>query len=91
MSNVNKLIAYKVAIDAIPAGGGVAAGVAFLSDRARIVSSLRQSYAWVKEVIKLVKEAAEPNPWKVADDEAIAGEILRRIEEKHDKKSSTAC
>lgn len=82
MNNVVKLTIHKMSLDAIPAGGGIAAGVAFLSDRVKMSGTLRSSHAWVLEAIAAVRAAAEPNPWKDSTDEEIAGEILKRIEAK---------
>lgn len=81
-SNVQKLIAHKMSLDAIPKGGGFADGVKFLMDKERIVASSKAASEWVQTAIHLIRTAAEPNPWKDADDEAIAGELLRQIDEK---------
>lgn len=77
--NVKKLVIYKVSRDAIPDGGGVAAGIAFLSDKKMIADGFRNATEWVDNAIAVVRLAAEPNPWKNADDESIAEEILRRV------------
>lgn len=82
MNNVGKLIIHKISLDAIPAGGGVADGIAFLSDKKKISAGFQSARSWVAAVIKAVRLAGEPNPFKDADDETIAGEILKRIEEK---------
>ena len=83
--NVKKLVIYKISRDAIPDGGGVAAGIGFLSDKNRVADGVRKATKWVDAAIAAVKLAAEPNPWKDADEEAIAGEILRKIEdERHE-------
>jgi hypothetical protein len=78
--NVKKLIIRKMSTDAVPKGGGIAAALGFLADPSRIVAGARAATQWVETAIRAVREAAEPNPWKTADDEAIAGEILRGIE-----------
>lgn len=83
--NVKKLIAHKMAIDAIPAGGGFAAGLHFLSDKQRIIDGAKAATAWVEQAIATVKSAPD-NPY--GDDEAIAGEILRQLEERNRKAGS---
>ena len=85
--NVKKLIARKMSIDAIPDGGGILAGVEFLSDKTRIIAGAKIATAWVEEAIKVTRLAAEPNPWKTADDETIAGEILSQIEKRNPSSS----
>jgi hypothetical protein len=50
----------------------------------RIVSEtlgkdLAEAKAWCETAVGLVRQAAEPNPWKAATDEEIAGTILRKI------------
>lgn len=79
--NVKKLIAHKMSIDAIPDGGGFADGIAFLSDKHRIIEGAKAATRWVMEAIAVVRTAAAPNPFKNADDETIAGEILLKVEE----------
>jgi hypothetical protein len=81
--NVKKLIIHKMSLDAIPPGGGVADGLKFFTDKERISKTLRESNEWVKQAIFAVRNAREPNPWKTTSDEDIAGEILRKIEEKN--------
>lgn len=57
-------------------------GIAFLAEPGKIAKTAKGASEWVKLAIQLVRDAAEPNPWKNADDEAIAGEILRKLEER---------
>ncbi len=76
--NVKRLIVRKMSTDAIPGGGGLADGLRFLTDPARIRDSAREATAWVFAAIDAVK-AAPDNPFG-DDDEAIAGEILRQID-----------
>jgi hypothetical protein len=80
--NVKRLIVAKMSRDAIPAGGGVADGIKFLSDPTAVLAGARVATQWVEEAIRLVREAADPNPWRQADDEAIAAEVLRRLGER---------
>ncbi len=78
--NVKRLIAAKMARDAIPPGGCLTDALRFIIDKDRLVTGARAATEFVEEAIKAVRMAAEPNQWKNADDEAIAGEILRRME-----------
>jgi hypothetical protein len=78
--NVKKLICHKISLDAVPAGGGLQSAIEFLSDKDRIISSARSATQWVETAIAAVK-VAPGNPFG-DDDEAIAGEILRGIEER---------
>lgn len=75
-----KLWALKMARDAVPPGGGMANAIAFLTSAA-LGPRAREAEAWVREALAAVRAAADPNPWREADDEAIAGELLRMIEE----------
>lgn len=78
--NVKRLIAYKMSFDAIPPGGGFAAGVDFLLSPGRLAQSGQAAVDWVKQSISLVKSAPD-NPYG-DDDEAIAGALLERLEVK---------
>lgn len=80
--NVKKLIAHKISLDAIQAGGGLADGIAFLTDPKRIVEVAKMATVWVNQAIAVVRTAAEPNPWKTASDEEIAAELLSKIKAK---------
>lgn len=80
--NVRRLIAHKMSLDAIPKGGGFADGLNFLSDRSKITEGARRATDWVQLAIKTLRQAAEPNPWKDADDETIAAEFLKRVRER---------
>jgi len=78
--NVKKLLCTFVAHDAIPDGGGLADGVAFLSNKDRIISTTRAAMARMFECIDAVKHSRD-NPYG-DDDEAIAEAILSEIEQK---------
>lgn len=78
--NLKRLIGHKMAKDAIPDGGGFADGVKFLTTPGAMASGWREAAAWVDQAIVLVRNAGEPNPWKNATEEEIAGELLRKIE-----------
>lgn len=86
--NVKKLIIQKMSTDAIPADGGLADGLKFLSDPEAIIAGARKATEFVELAIKTVRESAEPNPWKNASDEDIAGEILRQIGVRRGEKQS---
>ncbi len=80
--NVKRLIAQKMATDAIPKGGGLKAGIEFLLKPDAVIAAVKEAKEWVALAIQAVRDAADPNPWSSASDEMIAGEILRQIEEK---------
>jgi len=83
--SVKKLIASKMSRDAVPSGGGLADAIAFLTDSEKIRSGAKKATEWVNAAIQAVRDAAEPNPYKNADDETIAGMILKQIEAKKGK------
>lgn len=76
--NVKKLIIWKMSRDAIPPGGGFVDGIRFLSNPKEIVKIAKAAEEWVKTAILAVKQARDNSYGN--DDEAIAGEIIRRIE-----------
>ena len=78
--NVNKLIIHKMSADAVPPGGGLADSIKFLTNKEAIISGARKATEFVKLAIQAVREAAEPNEFKNADDETIAAELLKQIE-----------
>lgn len=81
--NVKKLIAHKMALDMIPVGTppgeGLATGIAAIAKPGNVAAVCRAATEWVAGAIAIVKMAPD-NPFK--DDEEIAGEILRQIEER---------
>ena len=76
--NVRKLIAHKIAREAIPDKGGFADGLKFLAQPDRVLTAAKAATAWVFAAIDAVKAA--PDGGVYGDDEAIAGEILRRLD-----------
>ncbi len=80
--NVRKLIASKMSLDAVPAGGSFADTVAFLSSVKNVQDGARKAAMWVNAAIQAVRCAVEPNPYNAADDETIAGVLLKEIEAK---------
>jgi hypothetical protein len=82
--NVKKLISQRMATIIIPPGTpngqGLPLGVQALTNQNRLVEVARQATADIEQSIAAIK-AAPDNPWG-DDDEAIAGEILRQLEER---------
>jgi hypothetical protein len=85
--NVKQLVIVRMSVEAIPHGSGLEAAIRFLSSRDRLVDGAKSAMSWVEAAILAVRQAGDPNPWKNADDEAIAGELLRQIEERRKKQS----
>lgn len=52
-----------------------------------LTKEYRIAEIWVHKAIEVIRSAKEPNPWKNMTDDEIAGEVLRRAEErdKHDR------
>jgi hypothetical protein len=84
---VKKLIASKMALDAIPAKSEtpLADGIGFLKDTGRMVNSARNATIWVENAIKAVRLAPGPNSYRHMDDEEIAAVILDSIAQKKAK------
>jgi len=80
--NIRRLIAQRIAQQAIPDGGGMQAAVSFLSSKESIIEGTRKASEWVKATIEEVRRANDPNPWRNASDEEIAAEICRNIKER---------
>ena len=78
--NVKKLIVRRISMLAVPDGGGCADAIGWLTSPDSVSKTVREATEWVKEAIGVVKTA--PDNSFGDDDEAIAGEILRQIEEK---------
>lgn len=80
--NVSRLIAARMSVLAIPPNGGLLDGVRFLSDRDALGRAAREAEAFARDAIAVMRLAADPNPWRDATDEEVAGEILRAVEER---------
>lgn len=81
--NVRRLIARKAALLAIPVGSGTSSfdkGLGVLLDRDKLTSTVNEASAWVQAAIDVMKTAPD-NPYG-DNDEAIAGAILKGIEER---------
>ena len=83
--NVRRLIAEKMATDAIPPGGGIVAGVEFLSNPKAVTEGAKTALTWVAGAINAVRKCEGENPYSNADDETIAGAILERIKTKREE------
>lgn len=81
-TNVNRLLIVRMSQIAIPAGGGFADGIEFFTNPEKRRRIMADAGNWVTAAILAVRNAAEPNPWREASNEQIAGEILRRLEER---------
>lgn len=77
--NVRKLIARKAAFDAVPAGGNLGDFVDFINS-GNFADSLKLAAQWVKEALRIFKTAPD-NPFG-DDNEAIAGYLLTKLEER---------
>jgi hypothetical protein len=83
--NVKRLIAAKIAREAIPADGKFADGIEFLLNPDRVRKTARQATIWAAASIEAVRNAPGPNPFKNASDEEIAGVILKEMEKRKRK------
>jgi hypothetical protein len=83
--NVKKLIIHKMSVDAVPAGGGIGDALKFLTTPGSIGKGWKEAAEWIESAIMVIRQAAEPNPWKDSSDEEIAGYLLQRIEERRRK------
>lgn len=78
--NVIQLIVHKMCVDTIPPDGGVAGLLNLIRSKEQIRDAVKKAAAWVFTVIDLVKAA--PDGSQFGDDEAIASEILRQVDER---------
>jgi len=81
--NVRRLIARKMALLAIPVGSGkesFARGLDVITNRGKFSSVASEASDWVRRAIATMKTAPD-NPYG-DDDEAIAGAILKGIEQR---------
>jgi len=77
---VKKLICHRMSQLMIPSGGGLLDGIRALSSPESIGNYAREATTWVEKAIATVK-AAPDNSWG-NDDEAIASEINRQIDQR---------
>ena len=76
--NVKRLIAHKMVKDLTPPGSSIGT-VAAAIVQGGIGPAAKAATEWVEQALAVVRQAAEPNPWKTATDEDIAGHILSKI------------
>jgi hypothetical protein len=76
--NERKLISMKMSKIMIPDGGSVLDGFNALTNPGKLGEVAREATGWVKQAMEVVKSAPD-NPYG-DDNEAIAAEVLRRIE-----------
>jgi len=90
--NVKKLVIRKIALLIIPANvkdENVVATVAkAIQKPGNLRAIAREAFVWVKKAIDLVRNSPGLNSWKTESDEAIAGEILNRIDRKVPRKKA---
>lgn len=82
--NVKKLAAHYASKELIPPSGGLQAGMDAIME-GRLGPTFLDALQWVESACIVVRAAAEPNPWRDADDETIAAEVLRRLKERESK------
>lgn len=85
--NVRRLICEKMAKDAVPDKDSFEVALSFLTNPTGITDGAKLATGWVNAAIWAVRNAVEPNPWKDADDETIAAEILKVIEARRKSKA----
>jgi len=77
--NIKRLMAHKMALDAVPHGGGFDSALRFLSSKDNVTSSARVAAIWVRTACDVVRAALEPNPFKNSTDEEIATYLLEQM------------
>jgi|GEM_PF-5953582 len=78
--NVSKLMAYFIAREAVPPGGGISSALDFFMDDARRKEILEKATSEMVKFLDAIKNAPD-NPYG-DDDELIAGALLKKIDEK---------
>lgn len=83
--NVRRLLAAMIATEAVPASSpdGLGAALSYLTDRTKYKEVNQRAIQKVEEALDAVK-AAPDNTY--GDDEGIAAEILRHIDERQDRR-----
>lgn len=75
--NFTRLVAAKMAADAIPKGGGFKDGLDFLLDSSRVLRAAQRATRWATAAVSRIR-AAPDNSFD--GEEAICAEILLRLE-----------
>lgn len=78
--NVTRLLAQFIGREAIPPGGSFNDGIAFLTDPQRRKAGIELAEKNMLAALKLIKTAPD-NPFG-NDDEAIAADLLKKIEQR---------
>lgn len=81
--NMKRFICHRMAVEIVPPGSGVESVqnvVSTLTNKKGLVDVCRSATKWCEEAIAAVKSSPD-NPYG-DDDEAIAAELVRQIEEK---------
>lgn len=76
-ANLKRLLAMRVAREAIPPGGGLGAGIDFLLNPERVKETTHKALEWCDQAIAAVRVAPD-NPYG-DDEETIAGVILEQV------------
>jgi hypothetical protein len=80
--NMKDLIVHRMSMEAVPTGGGLNSALNFLSSKESIIGGLKAATEWSQKAVLAIRNATEPNPWRNASDEDIAGEIMKRVKQR---------
>ena len=82
--NLKELVWHLMSLDAVPPGSknGLSSAVEFILTPGKMSESFRNSIIRARNICMAIRQAGEPNPWKDATDEEIAGEVMRKMKEK---------
>lgn len=78
--NFKRLMAYKVAREAVPPGGGMASAIQSIVTPGRLSELSRDALVWCDAAIDAIRSAPD-NPYG-NDEETIAGAILNELDKK---------
>lgn len=81
--NMKKFVIRRMSVIAVPAGGGLNSAIEFLTKPNALGTGFKEAVEWCEAAIMAVRNASDPNPWRHATEEEIAGELIRKIEAKH--------
>ena len=80
--NIKKLIIHKMSMIAVPKGAGIGDALNFMTKPGAIGNAAKEATEWIENALKAIRLADDPNPWRDATDEEIAGHLLREIDSK---------